>query len=298
MNKNPARSRKQRSVRVGVIHNGIQVEDAFSARHDISLIRSVRTLPFVLLHYDVLIVPTHADQAMLFRLKRPLIRYLQLGGVLILLGATTQGRRWMPLFQWEQEFTRSVALDKSTEDGKRVFKGIDTPEYLKYHSKYFGHGSITVSVAQGDQVLARDQAARSVIVVRRLPKGGIIFVTTLDPDYHTSVPVPGPAEEKVEVTHRKAGHLLENIVNWGIWAAQDTPKRFRRRLLGWILPTVSIIGMVMFYMLPVAAFVLLVLPAMTRDIVPLGRIVTAVAFLGSLASIYAFFMNFISKKTE
>ncbi|MBU4311051.1 hypothetical protein KKD34_05715 [bacterium] len=281
-----------------MIHNGIQAEDAFSAIPGVTLIRSIRALPFAILRYDVLIVPTHTDQAMLYRLKGSFIRYLGLGGVLVLLGATTQGRRWLPRFQWEQKFTQSIHFDTSTEDGQRIFKGVPDPQYLQYHSKYVGHGSITVSIPQGDQALAGDDEDRKVVVLRRLPEGGVLLVTTLDPDYHASAPVPGPAEENVETTHRKAGHLLENIVNWAIWAAQNTPKHRRRRLLGFVLPAVSMGGMAVFYLLPVAVFMLLFDPSMAQGVGAVGRFVAAIAFLGSLVSIYTVFRSFISKRAK
>lgn len=46
-------SSRSRKIRVGVIQNGIQVDDAFNAIADAKLIRLIRTLPLVCLRYDV-----------------------------------------------------------------------------------------------------------------------------------------------------------------------------------------------------------------------------------------------------
>ncbi len=283
---------------MGVIQNGIQVDDAFNAIADAKLIRLIRTLPSACLRYDVLIVPSQTDQAMLQRLKGVLKRYVRLGGVLVVLGAMTHGRRWLPFFQWEPTFTQSVSIDTSTEDGQRVFQDITDAPYLQYHSKYVGHGSITVSVPQGDRVLASDNEGRAVLVVRRLPQSGVLLVTTLDPDFHASVRVPGPAEETPEATHNKAGHLLENIVAWARWAAQSTARRRRRRFLGVVLPAASVLGLATLYLLPVAVFALLFDPSMVLTVGPVGRFVAAIAFVGSLASLYSMLISIASKRTE
>lgn len=289
---------KSRSLRIGVIHNGIHADDAFNARTDVTILRSVRTLPFSIFRCDVIIVLSQTDQALLLRLKKPLTWYLKLGGVLVLLGATTQGRRWLPICQWEQKFTLSVAFDSESVDGRLVFKNIPDADYLKYHSKYVGHGSLCISVAQGDKPLAWDNEDRVVMFVRRLSRGGILLATTLDPDYHTSVPVPGPAEEPVELTHRKAAHLLDNIVDWATWAASGTPMRGRRHLLGWLLSAGAVIAMVLFYSLPVVVFGYLTFTSASQDYVSTGRALAIIAFLGSLASIYSVLISFVTRKNE
>jgi len=290
--------RKRRSVRIGVIDNGIHVEHAFSADPDITLLHSVRTLPFSLFRYDVVIVATHTDQALLLRLKKHLTRYLQFGGVLVLLGATTQGRHWLPLCEWEGKFPESISFDTTSPDGELIFDRIPDPNYLQYHSKYVGHGSLRISVAKHDATLAADEAGRVLMFVRRLPSAGVLLATTLDPDYHTSVHVPGPADEAVERTHAKAKHLLDNIIKWAFQAAQETPRRFRRRLLGWLVPTVAVIAMVFFYGLPVMAFVYLTSTTASHDYAAAASIVATIAFLGSLASIYCLFLGIVAKKDK
>jgi hypothetical protein len=290
MNENTHRTGKTRSIRVGVIPNGIQSEDVFNTIRGISQIRYIRALPSVILRYDVLIVPSLTDQVMLYRLRRLFIRYLHLGGVLVLLGVTTQGRRWLPLHQWEQMFTQSIVFHPNTEDGSRIFKNISNSNDLRYHSKYVGHGSILPN--QGDEILASDNEDRTVMVVSRLRNSGVLFVTTLDPDYHTFVPVPGPAEETVEITHRKARRLLQNIVNWAIWAAQSTPKRYSRHFLGFVLPAVSFTSSLLFYLLPLAVFAALWFdPRVIQADSSAGWLVTAISLLGSLVTIYSVLFN-------
>jgi|GEM_PF-5184600 len=293
------RARQPRTVRVGVIHNGIHADDAFNDRlPEVTLLRSVRSFPTSLLRYDAIIVLTHTDQGMLQHLKKPLTRYVQLGGVLVLLGATTQGRRWLPFCEWEQEFTQSISFDTESPDGGLIFRGITDPSYLKYHSKYVGHGSIRIHVARDDTRLAWDDKDRVVMFVRHLPGRGTLLVTTLDPDYHTSIPVPGPAEEPVETTHRKAAHLLDNIVDWAIWTARSAPMHRRRHLLGWLVPVGVAVAMALFYSLPLTVFLYLTLTSARAEFSAAGRVIAAIAFLGSLASIYSLFLNFVAKKGE
>lgn len=110
-------------VRIGVIHNGLHAEAAFNSRRNASLIRTIRQIPFVIFAYDVLIILTHTDQALLQRLRPLLNLYLRLGGVLVILGATMYSRRWFPLCNWEQKFPESIQFDSTTEDGRRIQRG-------------------------------------------------------------------------------------------------------------------------------------------------------------------------------
>lgn len=296
-------NKKHRSIRVGVLHNGIHAEDAFTFRPDaVTFIRDVRAFPLSLLRYDVVFVLTHTDQVLLLHLKPLLNLYLKLGGVLVLLGVMTQGRKWLPLSQWHQEYTRSIMFDSSGPDGKLIFAGITDPNYLRYHSAYAGHGSLVPSVSEVDKILASDNKGRTIMFIRRMPGAGVLLATTLDPDYHSTAQVPGPADEIEPVTNKKAGHLLYNILNWAEKAAAQTPKWRRRHFIGAVVPTLSRMGLLLSWAFPLLVFVYLLWANSRKNFTFTdtftGKVVSMLAFIGSLASILSIFMNFVPKKQK
>lgn len=176
-----------------------------------------------------------------------------------------------------------------------AFKGVEDPAYLQYHGKYVAHGSIAISVQEGDTALAKDSQGRILMSVRRLCSGGILLMTTLDPDYHTSISVPGPSDELVEDTHRKALHLLDNIVDWAAWAALCTPKRGRRLLFGLSALLLAGTATAVFYFLPLWLFLFLRSSTAQETLPPSARVAAVIGLAGSLASIYTVVVNFVAK---
>lgn len=220
-------------TRVGVIDGGLHAQEAFSFDADVKYLYLGTFRWHNIWSCDVIVVPIHTDQIFLSRHKALLTRYAKAGGVLVLLGATTYGRPWVPLYRIEAKFTQSLRYYAGTRDGQAVFRNILDEEALRFHNSYFGHGNIGGG-DESDTLLADDKDGRPVMLVRRIDSG-TIFITTLDPDYHSVTHVPGPASEKVEDSHRKAHRLLRNIFNWAKVEAEGKGLRNQwYRRLRWI----------------------------------------------------------------
>jgi hypothetical protein len=84
---------------------------------------------------------------------------------------------------------------------------------------------------------------------RQLDSGGVILVTTLDPDHHSVPGTPGPSKEKTAETQRYARMLLNNIL---LWAEKVCQKKLikSRHLYGVSRGLGSILGALGLYSVP------------------------------------------------
>lgn len=284
----------ERSVRIGVLHTGLFAEHAFvDLAHTIEPIYIRRFKRYLIWKYHVFVIPFHTDQIFLDAQKSLLEKYVHSGGVLLLLGASAEVRKWTPLCQWENTWPTSISISTTGKDAEYIFKDIAerSDDYLKYHASYYGHGSIS-DIHANDldvQYLAEDRSGRKIMVIRRLRNGGTLFVTTLDPDHHAVAGVPGKSSEGVETTHSKAKHLLANILYWALIEAQSKPKR-RLRFFRYIAGAAFFYAtQVAIYILPVFSLGLFAYFASNREslkVLDISYLITAsLAVLGSLASI-------------
>ncbi len=283
-------------MRIGVVNNGLHAEMAFASEPDVTLLYVGRFRGSRIWFYDVIVVPIHTDQIFLCRYKPLLTKYVEKGGVLVLFGAQKMDRQWAPWYLLEDKFTEDIELYRQSAEGRIVFSGIPDEKSVQYHNKYFGHGSIAVDNESEETLLAGDTHGRRVMLIRRFAGGGALFVTTLDPDYHSVTHVPGPTYEIVEKTHEKAHKLVQNILKWARDEAKRQPHR-RMRLLQAIGGTLySWTTEAFLYFLPLWSIGLYIIwskPGLPLAGTPVavGVLPGVIAFVGSVASIVGFFMT-------
>lgn len=224
--------------KIAIINGGLHHDTAFKwlaeKKHDAVYVgRLDRTDIFL---YDILIIPFHTDQIALLKNQSRFEEFVRSGGVLVVLGATQEGRKWLPFFDWEEQFTETLSLHRSMPDGKPnpdaeiLFSKITDERMLKYHGIYTAHGSLLLDSGQeGLTVLATGENKRVILAIKRLKGKGSLLCTTLDPDFHSVSSVPGPNAESTAVTHQKARLFLGNIVRWAIQEAKSKPVALRKK---------------------------------------------------------------------
>lgn len=291
-------------MKAAVLNNGLHTEEAFKAFPEIDLLYVGSFNVQRIFLYDTVFIPFHLDQVFLYRHRRTLHRFLRDGGVLVLLGATEETRKWLPFFRWERDFTKTIKFSDDSNDGKVVFRSITSTKDLQFHSSYYGHGSLsgTGPIIPGKRVLAEDDSGHAVMVIKRSDIKGTLFVTTLDPDYHCTTPVPGPSNETVSATHEKADRLLRNIVGWATQEAAGKPeldrKHVRRR--AWLKFLAFGVSTFALYSLPVwgvaAAFFLLNSPKSHPVLASVSTGASLLAVLGSAASLFSMYQTWRAER--
>lgn len=287
--------------RILILNSGLHHEKAFKWLAQPKMLYVGNLKKTSLHNYHIVIIPFHTDQIVLYRCKRNLEKFLEWGGILIILGATQEGGRdWIPHCQWEQPFTTKMEINTKTDDGAIIFKNISEVEELKYHGIYYAHGALLPTVAEnGINILARGEQNRIVMFVRRYGFRGTLFCTTLDPDFHAVAEVPGPNGVSSTVTHQRASHLIQNIIQWAIQESQKKSLwlRFGRRVFGLLSNVVYGFLFWIMLLLPVALLLYWVLLQEEKYKLPNVIVALAVsALFGSIASIWGLWQSWKSER--
>lgn len=206
-------------IKVLVLDSGLFQKDVFYS-HQTQLLPVSKVRLHHLLRADVVIVPFHVDQYALNQLHNAFQKFLKNGGVLVLLGVT-QYIKWLPYGDWDAEYPKNCVIVKKFKDDP-IFKNL-TSEKLKYHAIYSGHGSLSLRHLLDQQneaeILVEAENKQTIMYRWKLPKGGWLLATTLDPDHHAANGTPGPGKtinRGNSEAQRNAAILLNNIVNWSI----------------------------------------------------------------------------------
>ncbi|MCU7805925.1 MAG: hypothetical protein KZQ92_10950 [Candidatus Thiodiazotropha sp. (ex Lucinoma borealis)] len=218
-------------TKIAVLDGGLHHRKAFAIYAGIKFVPVHKVGSVSLGQYDLLVVPFHTNQSLLSRLKPRFQRFVEKGGVLVILGATEDsGCHWLPYCQWEGPYTKRISVhERESRDGSVLFRGLEADKKLKYHDKYTSHGAlIDTSDKEGDCVLVTSEDNRSVLSIRRSGIDGTLFITTLDPDYHSISNVPGPSIQDTNETHINASILLRNIMDWAMNEVQEKSSSTRR----------------------------------------------------------------------
>lgn len=290
-------------MKIAAFNGGLHEERVFSSYPEIDLVYVGRIDTNRLMLCDVIIIPFHLDQIFLLRLKTFFKAFLRNGGILIMLGATEDSQRaWLPFLQWEKDFTTSLNFDPTSNDGKIIFDGISDSKYLKYHGIYYAHGSLQPGLKTANLIkLAWDNDDRVVMLIRREGIKGTLFATTLDPDFHSATSVPGPSDEKVEHTHRKASHFLSNIINWAKVEVRSISLKIRikRKVLAFLrLIVLSYAGSYVLYFSPFVILIFLIYRLFTRGPNPAEGMAALLASLGAVGSITSIISFWKSRNAE
>lgn len=294
-------------MKVAVFNNGLHAEEAFKKPFPkIKMLYVGRTNINRIFLYDILFIPYHLDQVFLYHHRHKLEQFLDHGGVLVLLGATEEGRKWLPFLQWERDFRKITYMNLDSPDARILLNRTTKPGELMFHSSYFAHGSLSggSSEGDGDVILASDECGGTVMFIKRSGVAGTLFATTLDPDYHCTISVPGPHDEPVVKTHEKAGRLLRNIYTWAIEEAKGKSftdrKRVRRRAQFRVL--CSEVLTIALYSLPVWGFgtSFYLLFGSSQGHTSLAAVggggISLLASLGSLASLFSVYQTLKAEK--
>lgn len=186
-----------------------------------------------LLRYDVVIVPSYANEDFLKSNWSRFEEFLNLGGVLVALGSTQDKTSWIPYCVAHREFGRTADyVGKDTPEFRMIFADMPLDETsIKYHSEFVSHGVFQVDPTQA-KVLLKDPDTGDAVMAILAPPGvaGRLFITTLDPDFHAIIGRTLPPHR----WNPNAQKLLANIVSWAKKEAElkGRPMRTLRRLCG------------------------------------------------------------------
>lgn len=221
---------------IAVLDNGLHVSQVFGIKDDVTLYYScdLGNSPGNLLQLfrsPIIIIPFHSDQNLLKRYHDYLKEYVSNGGVLVILGANQDsGSPWMPFVQYisyypKAENTRGY---DTSNDGSILLAKLDGESALAYHDSFSGHGLLELGTLdeQKDCVIAEGyneetDTWKPIFVVKRSGWKGSLLITTLDPDYHSSVSVYGGQGVSGEKVRLNAQILLDNILKWSLKEASS-----------------------------------------------------------------------------
>lgn len=277
--------------RVGVIDGGLHHEAAFKdfkdfAGADLQRIRAGQLSRTCLRKYDVVIVPFHTDDFVLRTSSGKLISFVNNGGVLVLLGPTSN---WMPFCNWKRpgpELIGNVVMNPKSQDACRLFENID-PAAIKFHPPDLPpvHGSLSES---SERTVLASVNGRCVMFVQRKEEAGTLLYTTLDPDHHVDPMMSIGEPERLQRVEKTARTLLENILRWAKAEAEKKSRWQRRknRVIGSLQSTGIMVGLFALFLLP---FAMLASKYLTPAQVVCSAVVSG---LGSVTSVWQAYIVF------
>lgn len=157
-----------------------------------------------LCRYDVLIIPFHTDQMALTSYEKKLERFLNNGGILILLGVMANRSQWIPYCEWrgsEKDLKEAKILRSGS--GAVFFENIDNDEIYKLHA----HGLLHYPF--GENIISFNNEEK-IFVVDTNNFIGNFLITTIDPDHHIIRDMTAMSKGIHEISNK----LLLNIINW------------------------------------------------------------------------------------
>jgi len=157
-----------------------------------------------LCRYDALIIPFHTDQMALTKYKKKLERFLNNGGILILLGVMANRSQWIPYCEWRgtEKDLREAIISKSGL-GAVFFGNINDDEIYKLHIHgllYYPSGENIINFNDEEKIFVVD--TKNFI--------GQFLMTTIDPDHHIVRDMTAMSKSIYEISNR----LLSNIISW------------------------------------------------------------------------------------
>lgn len=129
--------------------------------------------------YDVVIVLSLTDENILFKCKESFAVFVDLGGVLIVLGYKVFKTNWLSPLNFHRTAVSTSYADLNDDDSKQIFG----PPLQIALSGIHAHGYLE-SYSPGTKIISHDINNNAHTAVFRQRGKGSIFVTTLDPDYH------------------------------------------------------------------------------------------------------------------
>lgn len=208
---------------IGVIDGGLSHHyDPFvNLPHRVKFI-DISKLPTTNLYkYEAIVVPFYTNQVVLKRVYGKLRRYLEYGGILIVLGINADRSKWFKETDLSVSKVNDILLNSDIDEYDRIILNDISKEDLKFHRYFYAHGSMGLP-RDSVSLVSDSKTGRSVFYVNRSFFGkkrkghcGTLLVTTLDPDHH-SVNVEWIIDDKKEQERIKnsANHLLSNIITW------------------------------------------------------------------------------------
>lgn len=129
---------------------------------------------------------------------------------------------------------------------------------------------------------------------------GTMLATTLDPEHHADISVPGPDGELVAMTHQKASDFVNNIVHWARKesASKSGLRRSLRRSQAYLSAGLSWLITLGFYGLPFGALGAFIVYRSDNSGLAVGPIQASAAVLGVLGSIASIASWFSSRRAE
>lgn len=201
------------NARIVVLDGGLHHRQAFTHIEGLDFLPVYEAESADLAQYDAIIIPFHTDQNVLSRMHKSLVRYVKDSfGVLVILGATEYGIRWLPFNHWKSHHPADVTkLERASRDGAIIFRDITSDQDLEFNTTFVAHGYLQSGNEWEVLATASDGP---IMAVKRKGLTGTVFCTTLDPDYHTVADVPGRPGKEPERVYSVTGRLLSNIMDW------------------------------------------------------------------------------------
>jgi hypothetical protein len=187
-----------------------------------------------LMRFAAVIINSSVNQDLMWRAKKRLERYVQSGGIVVILGANSAKTGWLPYCTYFDPCLAQIELRNDGSDpGSRIFSGLPNAGALSFHDTFVTHGYFTSTLSSITPLVWEKGSPQSLVMaILQPPKAaGKLLVTTLDPDYHAT------ARHALRETpyDKNAARLLRNIVsNWLVSELSNQPNitRFWRRAKG------------------------------------------------------------------
>ncbi len=187
-----------------------------------------------IMQFAAVIINSSVNQDLMSRIRNRLERFVESGGIVVVLGANEAKTRWIPYCTCYDPCSDKITLEnKNSVEGTRVFNGIQGRDALKFHDTFVTHGYFTSTVENTMPLIRETDTPQSLVMaILQPPKAsGKLLVTTLDPDYHATAR-HAPGEKAYD---QNAAKLLTNIISgWLQWelSRQPTVIKVWRRMKG------------------------------------------------------------------
>lgn len=191
-------------MKIAMIDGGLHhplVADAIPRR--LSIIKTADLLSTNIMVYDVVIILSLTDENVLFRCKKKFADFVDLGGVLIVLGYRVFKTNWLSPLNFHRTSVTTSYADLNNDDSKQIF-GLPLQISL---SGIHAHGYLE-SYSPGTRIISHDEDNNAHTAVFRQSGKGTIFVTTLDPDFHIV------SFETSVASRDTSRYLFTKIIDW------------------------------------------------------------------------------------
>lgn len=167
-----------------------------------------------LMKYDIVIIPSYSNQDVLSKIKMRLEKFVNYGGIVIVLAARDDKTKWIPYCTYHKRFLNTVKFKNTdSKEAKKIFENLSLDmNTFRFHDVFITHGYFTCNEDICLPLITGNGQDLAMAIIQPKGAAGKFLITTLDPDYHAII---GFTRERMDYNNN-AQALFQNMIHWAI----------------------------------------------------------------------------------